>query len=106
MEIDPSKQPTQISPSTPKSYPYIEIKCAFCPNPIYVPGTGFVSCVNCKNRICIACGPENIKLYGNKFYCVSSLYCNYCYQCDPFESYSSDDNSDDEIEIESPVSDK
>ena len=85
----------------PSSYPYIELKCSFCPNPIFVPGDGYVSCSKCKSYICIGCAPDIQKMYGNKYYSACSMLANECYRCDSdYESESeSEYESDDDNEM-------
>jgi hypothetical protein len=71
--------------------------CNFCPNEIHSNGF-YVSCLTCKSRSCIPCGQDLIKSYGNKYYIVSSLYCNYCFVCDPWDCVDSDSESEEENE--------
>jgi len=84
----------------PSDYPYFEISCAFCSNKIYIPSGTFVSCVTCKNKICVNCAPEILKMYGNKHYYACALLCNHCHECcsdNELSDVSSDSDSDDEL---------
>lgn len=75
----------------PIEYPFIQLGCDLCPNTITLPENHFIVCTNCHNRVCVECGEEQIKLYGNKFLSFGDCYCNKCDACNSDYADSSDD---------------
>lgn len=77
-----------------QSYPFLLFGCALCPTTISLPPQSFVECANCHAKLCIRCGSDAMKDYGNKLRYISELHCNKCDKCSSDYESSSDDNTD------------